>query len=260
MPISRADRRHARRASRRRALSRDVRRIRDGVFRHRAAATPPCCRRARSRVARASRTTSVAITTYAALGAIVGGTGGAALSAADWLVAQRILFVVANLFLLALHSRSCRRATASPPCSASAPRCSRWCCPSCGHCARAAMRRARFALGTIWGLVPCGLVYGVLPIALFAGGAWQGALVMLAFGIGTLPNLLAAGWIVARARAWFDSRAAALRGGVAARGVCAGRYRARGIRLGRDDARRVLLLTSIPASRPPVPSAYNRRR
>jgi sulfite exporter TauE/SafE len=35
------------------------------------------------------------------------------------------------------------------------------------------------------------MVYAVLPLALVAGGAWQGALVMLAFGIGTLPNLVA---------------------------------------------------------------------
>ena len=50
----------------------------------------------------------------------------------------------------------------------------------------------RIALGLAWGLVPCALVYAVLPLALFAGGAWQGALVMLAFGAGTTPTLLAA--------------------------------------------------------------------
>jgi hypothetical protein len=47
----------------------------------------------------------------------------------------------------------------------------------------------------------------VLPVALFAGGALEGAAVMLAFGLGTLPNLLAAGWLLARARARLDSRA-----------------------------------------------------
>jgi sulfite exporter TauE/SafE len=33
------------------------------------------------------------------------------------------------------------------------------------------------------------MVYAALPLALLAGGAAQGALVMLAFGLGTLPNL-----------------------------------------------------------------------
>ena len=56
--------------------------------------------------------------------------------------------------------------------------------------------------------MPCALVYSVLPIALFAGGPAQGAAVMLAFGLGTLPNLLAAGCLVARARAWLDGRPA----------------------------------------------------
>jgi sulfite exporter TauE/SafE len=83
---------------------------------------------------------------------------------------------------------------------------------------------ARYALGMIWGLVPCALIYSVLPVALFAGGAAEGAAVMLAFGLGTLPNLVAAGWIVARARAWLGSRslrygAALLLAGFAAVGI-----------------------------------------
>ena len=49
-------------------------------------------------------------------------------------------------------------------------------------------------MGMLWGLTPCALVYSVLPLALLAGGALQGALVMLAFGIATLPNLVVAGY------------------------------------------------------------------
>jgi sulfite exporter TauE/SafE len=46
------------------------------------------------------------------------------------------------------------------------------------------------AAGLAWGWIPCGMVYAALPLALVAGGPVQGALVMLAFGLGTLPNLL----------------------------------------------------------------------
>ncbi|MDD3519202.1 MAG: sulfite exporter TauE/SafE family protein [Chromatiales bacterium] len=53
-------------------------------------------------------------------------------------------------------------------------------------------------LGLIWGWLPCGLVYSVLIWALAAGGAVEGALLMLAFGLGTLPNLLAMGAFAAR--------------------------------------------------------------
>lgn len=49
------------------------------------------------------------------------------------------------------------------------------------------------ALGALWGWLPCGLVYSVLLTALAGGSAAQGALIMLAFGLGTLPNLLAIG-------------------------------------------------------------------
>ena len=48
-------------------------------------------------------------------------------------------------------------------------------------------------LGMLWGWLPCGLVYSVLVTALASGNAQSGALIMLAFGLGTLPNLLAMG-------------------------------------------------------------------
>lgn len=48
-------------------------------------------------------------------------------------------------------------------------------------------------LGAVWGWLPCGLVYSVLVAALAAGNALQGGLLMLAFGLGTLPTLLAMG-------------------------------------------------------------------
>jgi uncharacterized protein len=47
--------------------------------------------------------------------------------------------------------------------------------------------------GALWGWVPCGLVYSMLALSLASGNAWSGAIVMAAFGLGTLPTLLAAG-------------------------------------------------------------------
>ena len=47
--------------------------------------------------------------------------------------------------------------------------------------------------GALWGWLPCGLVYSVLVTALASGDPQSGALIMLAFGLGTLPNLLAIG-------------------------------------------------------------------
>jgi sulfite exporter TauE/SafE len=50
----------------------------------------------------------------------------------------------------------------------------------------------------MWGWLPCGLVYSVLVTALASGSPATGALTMFAFGIGTLPNLLAMGWLAER--------------------------------------------------------------
>lgn len=46
-----------------------------------------------------------------------------------------------------------------------------------------------YVAGLAWGWIPCGMVYAALPLALVAGGPLAGAVVMLAFGLGTLPNL-----------------------------------------------------------------------
>lgn len=64
-----------------------------------------------------------------------------------------------------------------------------------------------FPLGLLWGWLPCGLVYGALTTALAAGSAGKGALLMLAFGFGTLPNLLLAGLLLTRFRRFAQARA-----------------------------------------------------
>lgn len=61
-------------------------------------------------------------------------------------------------------------------------------------------------LGALWGWLPCGMVYAVLLTALATGSAWQGALVMLAFGMGTLPNLLAFAVFFDRLAKWRSAR------------------------------------------------------
>ncbi|AZU48066.1 cytochrome biogenesis protein [Aeromonas hydrophila] len=47
--------------------------------------------------------------------------------------------------------------------------------------------------GMVWGWLPCGLVYSMLTWSAAAGSAGGGALVMLFFGLGTLPTLFALG-------------------------------------------------------------------
>ncbi len=50
-----------------------------------------------------------------------------------------------------------------------------------------------FALGLVWGWLPCGLVYSVLVWSIASADPFYGAALLLSFGLGTLPNLLAMG-------------------------------------------------------------------
>ncbi len=75
--------------------------------------------------------------------------------------------------------------------------------------------RQAFVLGLVWGWIPCGLVYSVLVWTVSAGGVWQGAALMLAFGLGTLPNLLLMGLVAGgivrwSRRAWVRQAAGAM--------------------------------------------------
>jgi uncharacterized protein len=133
------------------------------------------------------------ITTYTLLGLLAGAVSQAALFSAlkphlYWLFAAANLMVIAiglatafgvrRLSLAALDgtgwgfmSRILGRASSQPT------------------------LRVFLAAGLVMGLLPCGLVYGVL-IAAATGGSWQqGGGMMLAFGLGTLPALLAFGQV-----------------------------------------------------------------
>jgi sulfite exporter TauE/SafE len=63
-----------------------------------------------------------------------------------------------------------------------------------------------FVLGMIWGWLPCGLVYVALASALAAGSAVEGGAILLAFGLGTLPNLLMTAFLLDRLRRWTQHR------------------------------------------------------
>lgn len=55
-----------------------------------------------------------------------------------------------------------------------------------------------FMLGLVWGWLPCGLVYSVLVWSVATADPVYGAALMLSFGLGTLPNLLAMGALAER--------------------------------------------------------------
>lgn len=55
-------------------------------------------------------------------------------------------------------------------------------------------------VGSAWGFLPCGLVYSALTLSLARSDAMMSGLLMLAFGLGTLPFLLVTGTLAAELR------------------------------------------------------------
>ncbi|MDO9625643.1 MAG: sulfite exporter TauE/SafE family protein [Pseudomonas sp.] len=69
-------------------------------------------------------------------------------------------------------------------------------------------------LGGLWGWLPCGLVYSTLLWAASQGDALDSAALMLAFGIGTMPVLLATGMAAERMTALLRKQGVRMAGGI----------------------------------------------
>src|SRR3954465_513085 len=126
------------------------------------------------------------ITSYAAAGAAAGALGAAF---TGLLGAQTALYGVLNVLLIAigLHLAGVSRVLA-PLEALGAPLWRRL-----QPFAARAMRGGPYVAGLFWGWLPCGLVYGALAAAAFAGSTPGGAAAMAAYGLGTLPWLMGAG-------------------------------------------------------------------
>lgn len=131
------------------------------------------------------------ITTYTALGLIAGLIGS--LFANDgWLnQAQSLLSIIAGLLIiiLALHiagwlpdpfSRLSKRISEATGMA--------------GFIKAAATQYSTtpwYSVGLLNGLLPCGLVYAGISLSMTTHAAWQGAMAMFSFGLGTVPAMLA---------------------------------------------------------------------
>lgn len=84
---------------------------------------------------------------------------------------------------------------------------------------------AGLPLGLVLGLLPCGPLYAVLATAAASGGALTGGSMMLAFGFGTVPALLAVGGGAVWLRSWGGVLLVRVMGGVVALLGVAGLWR-----------------------------------
>ena len=133
------------------------------------------------------------VVSYAIAGAAVGLLGAAALAAFPVLALQVALLAAANvlMILLGLHLAGWGRGVRAI--EAAGGRLWRRVQPLARRCLPIDSLPRALGAGFLWGWIPCGLVYSMLALALASGGALDGALVMAAFGLGTLPALLGAG-------------------------------------------------------------------
>jgi len=140
------------------------------------------------------------IASYTAAGAIIGMIGGMGLMFNQILPVQMLLYVLANLVLISLGLHLAGLGNQLARLESLGAWLWRRVQPYGAKVLPADTAGKAFVLGTLWGWLPCGLVYSLLATALVSGGAGSGAAVMLAFGLGTLPNLLLAGMVFKRLR------------------------------------------------------------
>lgn len=140
------------------------------------------------------------IATYTAMGAALGALGTVGLLFNEVLPIQLGLYVLANLMLIALGVYLTGFTRLLAPVERLGLKLWQRVQPLTKRYLPVRTVREALPLGLLWGFLPCGLVYSVLTTALVTGSAARGGLLMLAFGLGTLPNLLLAGMLFKRFR------------------------------------------------------------
>jgi hypothetical protein len=170
------------------------------------------------------------IASYTLGGAVAGLVGTLGVLFDRVLPLQVALYVLANLLLVLLGFYLAGYGTAVLKLEAAGGAVWRYAQSRGVSLRRAHSPRGAFATGLVWGWIPCGLVYSALALALLAGGPGAGALVMFAFGLGTLPNLLASGALAGRLRrALRDRRWRAAAGAIVVGMGLVGLWRAPGL-------------------------------
>jgi sulfite exporter TauE/SafE len=161
------------------------------------------------------------IASYVLAGTLAGALGEAGLLTRAAPMLQPLMFLLASVMLVALGLYL----TGMAPVAARIESAGAWLWrgiqPWSGRLLPVTSVSRALGLGALWGWLPCGMVYAVLLTALALGSWWQGAVLMLAFGLGTLPNMLGIGL--------FYERVERLRRAGAARVVIGGAIAAFGI-------------------------------
>ena len=161
------------------------------------------------------------ILSYTLAGALAGAAGQAGLLFRGWLPLQQVFMTAAGLMLVLMALYLAGVSPLIRGLEAAGTVVWRHVQPLAQRVLPVDSAAKALGLGVVWGWLPCGMVYALLLLALSTGGAAQGALVMLAFGLGTLPNMLLLSGMARRVRQALMIRGARLAAAVvlAAAGV-----------------------------------------
>jgi sulfite exporter TauE/SafE len=131
------------------------------------------------------------IASYVAAGAVTGALGAAGLALRGDTVVQQTMLALMSISLILLAGYIAGLSPLRRILEAAAGVIWRRIEPHARRFLPATTPARAFGLGLVWGWLPCGMVYVALIAAAASADPGHGALVMAAFGLGTLPNLLA---------------------------------------------------------------------
>lgn len=146
------------------------------------------------------------ITSYAVAGAIAGGIGlwlGSMMEVAAW---SHVLRWATGLLMVAIGMQLAFRWRGLRHLEALGGRLWQKLAPLARRMMPVRDPGTALAVGALWGWLPCGLVYSVLVVAAVSGGPASGAALMAAFGLGTLPAMVATGALAGRLRRYTGDR------------------------------------------------------
>jgi len=155
------------------------------------------------------------IGSYTLIGALLGSLSGAGLTLLAARPLQWVLYLLANLMLIGMGLYLAGLSSAITRIEALGRPLWRQLQPRLARLLPVRSPLQAIAVGALWGWLPCGLVYSASLSALAAGNTFWGAMAMLAFGLGTLPNLLAMGAFAEGLRAQMQKRPVRLLAGLA---------------------------------------------
>ena len=154
------------------------------------------------------------LSSYSLVGALVGGIGGLGIASLNIAALQHLLYALANLLLIAMGLYLMGISAFITQIERLGKPLWRIVQPAMQRLLPVRSPWQGLLVGALWGWLPCGLVYSTLIWSASQGSAVDSALLMLGFGLGTWPVLLATGLAAERVTAVLRKRSVRMAGGL----------------------------------------------